>query len=48
MRPIVDVAREKLGIGAAQLSPYGHYKAKVSLDYVKSLASRPDGKLILV
>jgi len=48
MRPILDVARDKLGIQPAQLSPYGHYKAKLSLDYVKSLDSKPDGKLILV
>src|SRR5258708_19482609 len=47
MRPILDVARDKLGIQPAQLSPYGHYKAKLSLDYVKSLDSKPDGKLIL-
>jgi formate--tetrahydrofolate ligase len=47
-RPILEVAREKLGIGPEHLEPYGHYKAKVSMDYVKSLKSRPDGKLILV
>ncbi|MGD9501139.1 MAG: formate--tetrahydrofolate ligase [Methyloceanibacter sp.] len=47
MRPILEVA-EKLGIPAADLEPYGHYKAKVSLDYIASLAKRPDGKLILV
>jgi formate--tetrahydrofolate ligase len=28
--------------------PYGHYKAKVSMDYVKSLKDKKDGKLILV
>ena len=48
MRPIVDVARERLGIDAKNLEPYGHYKAKVSLDYIKSLAGKKDGKLILV
>src|SRR5712671_960599 len=48
MRPILDVARDKLGIQPAQLSPYGHYKAKLSLDFIKSLDSRPDGRLILV
>jgi formate--tetrahydrofolate ligase len=48
MRPIVDVAADKLGIPAEHLYPYGHYKAKVSLDYVASLAGRPNGKLILV
>src|SRR5271167_2489436 len=48
MRPIADVAREKLGIAAENLEPYGHYKAKVSLDYIKRLQDRPNGKLILV
>jgi len=48
MRPIVDIAREKLGIAAENLEPYGHYKAKVSLDYIKRLQDRPNGKLILV
>ncbi|MGA9213797.1 MAG: formate--tetrahydrofolate ligase, partial [Methylocella sp.] len=48
MRRIGEVAREKLGIGEAHLEPYGYYKAKISLDYVESLADRPDGKLILV
>ena len=37
-----------LGIPEEHLEPYGHFKAKVSLDYVDSLRSRPDGKLILV
>jgi formate--tetrahydrofolate ligase len=48
LRRIGEVAREKLGIGEAHLEPYGYYKAKISLDYVDSLADRPDGKLILV
>jgi formate--tetrahydrofolate ligase len=48
MRRIGEVAREKLGIGETHLEPYGYYKAKISLDYVDSLADRPDGKLILV
>jgi len=47
-RPILDIARERLGIAPENLDPYGHYKAKVSMDYVKSLQSRPNGKLILV
>jgi formate--tetrahydrofolate ligase len=47
-RPIMDIAKEKLGIAAENLDPYGHYKAKVSMDYVKSLAGKKDGKLILV
>jgi formate--tetrahydrofolate ligase len=47
-RLILDVAREKLGIGPEHLEPYGHYKAKISMDYIKSLKGRPNGKLILV
>src|SRR5829696_2932018 len=47
-RRIVDLAKEKLGIAAENLEPYGHYKAKVSMDYVKSLKDKKDGKLILV
>jgi formate--tetrahydrofolate ligase len=47
-RPILDIARERLGIGPEHLEPYGHYKAKVSMDYVKSLKDRPNGKLVLV
>ena len=37
-----------VGIADEHLEPYGHYKAKVSLSYAESLATRPDGKLILV
>src|SRR3979490_2872902 len=47
-RPIMELAREKLGIAPENLEPYGHYKAKVSMDYIKSLKDRPNGKLILV
>ncbi len=47
-RPILDIAREKLGIAPQDLEPYGHYKAKVSMDFVKSLQGKPNGKLILV
>ena len=45
---VSTIARERLGIDDAHLEPYGHYKAKLSLDYLQSLAGRPDGKLILV
>ncbi|MBL6599257.1 MAG: formate--tetrahydrofolate ligase [Alphaproteobacteria bacterium] len=47
MKPILEVG-EGLGIPATSLEPYGHYKAKVSMDYIDSLKDRPDGKLILV
>lgn len=45
---ITDLARERLGIDADALVPYGHFKAKLALPFVESLASRPDGRLILV
>ena len=48
LQRISKVALEKLGIAEQHLEPYGHYKAKVSLDYVDSLKGRKDGKLILV
>jgi len=47
LEPIADIAA-KLSIPAEAISPYGHDKAKVSLDYIESLSDRPDGKLILV
>ncbi|MFM9917141.1 MAG: formate--tetrahydrofolate ligase [Rhizobacter sp.] len=37
-----------IGIPEDALEPYGHYKAKISLEYLNSLKDRPDGKLILV
>ncbi len=42
------MAKEKLGIDEEHLDPYGHYKTKLSLDFIRSLEERPDGKLILV
>ncbi len=47
-KPIVDLIGERFGIDRAHLVPYGHYKAKLALDYVRSLESKQDGKLILV
>ncbi len=47
MLPIAEVGA-KLGIPAAELEPYGHYKAKISLDYVASLDARKNGRLVLV
>jgi formate--tetrahydrofolate ligase len=44
---IVEVAA-KLGIAEEHLEPYGHYKAKMSLDFIAGLKDRPNGKLILV
>ncbi|MBL8376338.1 MAG: formate--tetrahydrofolate ligase [Burkholderiales bacterium] len=48
MRRISEVARDRLGIADEHLIPYGHFKAKLSLDYIDTLKSRPNGKLILV
>ena len=45
---IADVAKDKLGIALENLEPYGHYKAKVSMEFIKSLANKKNGKLILV
>ena len=39
---------EKLGISEKHLLPYGHDKAKVSAEFIKSLEGKQDGKLILV
>ena len=48
MKPIMAIAEQRLGIAAEHLSPYGHTKAKLGLDYVAGLQNRPNGKLVLV
>ena len=48
LRRISELAEDRLGIPVDQLEPYGHYKAKISSEYLASLSDRPDGKLILV
>ncbi|TGD73284.1 formate--tetrahydrofolate ligase [Mangrovimicrobium sediminis] len=59
MQPDIEIARAastipvleigaRLGIPAAEMIPYGHDKAKIRLDYLHSLADRPQGKLVLV
>lgn len=45
--PIGEIA-DKLGVPRSYVLPYGHYKAKVDLSYMRELSGRPDGKLILV
>src|SRR5689334_14204493 len=47
MKPIREVA-SKLAIPEEHLIPYGHTKAKIGMDFIKSLGGKPDGKLILV
>ncbi|MGB3688845.1 MAG: formate--tetrahydrofolate ligase [Jannaschia helgolandensis] len=46
-RPILEIG-EKLGIGADDLLPYGHDKAKVSQAFINGIEARKSGKLILV
>ncbi len=49
MERIEVLAEQRLGLSRSeQWAPYGHYKAKISLDVMDELADRPDGKLILV
>ena len=45
---LITAVAEKLEILPQEVEPYGHYKAKLSLDLIKRLEHRPDGKLILV
>ncbi|MBI4693736.1 MAG: formate--tetrahydrofolate ligase [Gammaproteobacteria bacterium] len=45
---ILELASARYGIDAEHLEPYGHYKAKLSLEYIDSLQSRSDGQLVLV
>ncbi|MDQ7079766.1 MAG: formate--tetrahydrofolate ligase [Paracoccaceae bacterium] len=58
-KPDIEIAREahklpiqeigsRLGIPSSELLPFGHDKAKVSADFIKAQADKPDGKLILV
>jgi formate--tetrahydrofolate ligase len=48
LKPITEIARDQYAIPAESLDPYGHYKAKLSQEYIESLSDRPDGHLILV
>ena len=45
---ILEIAEKKLNIEEKFLEPYGHYKAKLSFDYINSLDKNKNGKLILV
>ncbi len=48
MRPLLPLAEERLSLPADALVPYGHFKAKLSLDHISSLDDRSKGKLVLV
>ena len=45
---IINLAKERLSIDTDSLIPFGHYKAKLDSEYIKSNESMPEGKLILV
>ncbi|MCH1627360.1 formate--tetrahydrofolate ligase [Fredinandcohnia quinoae] len=47
IKPIKDIA-EQLDLLEEELEPYGHYKAKISLDLMERLKTKEDGKVILV
>ena len=44
----ISIIAKKINIPEDSLEPYGHYKAKISLDFLNSLEDKEDGKLILV
>jgi len=48
LRKVVELAKERLGIDADDLEPYGHYKAKLSDALINRVQKNKDGKLILV
>src|SRR5712691_8864564 len=47
LRPIMEVGKE-FGLLESELISYGPYKAKISLDALKRLKNRPDGRLVVV
>ncbi|NND42807.1 MAG: formate--tetrahydrofolate ligase, partial [Silicimonas sp.] len=46
-KPILEIG-SGLGIGAEDLVPFGHDKAKVSQEFIEGVKGRKNGKLILV
>ena len=47
LQPIAEIAT-RAGIPTDALEPYGKYKAKIGLDFIRAQADRPDGALVLV
>jgi len=47
MKPIMEIGA-KIGINDQHLIPYGHTKAKISAEFIKSVQGNDDGNLILV
>ena len=48
LKPILQLAQDRLGIPPEALEPYGHFKAKIDLGWLARQSHRPDGKLVLV
>ena len=48
LRNIMELAKERLGIEADDLEPYGRFKAKLSSSLIERVRPGPDGTLILV
>ena len=47
LKPVLQMAWDRLGIPPEALEPYGHYKAKIDLAWLDR-QNGPDGKLVLV
>src|SRR5580692_11369264 len=47
LKPIAEIGA-KLGVPDNSLEPYGRFKAKIGLDFVRSVQDRKDGALVLV
>ncbi|MBU3737699.1 MAG: formate--tetrahydrofolate ligase [Rhodoferax sp.] len=47
LKPIVELAQQRLGIPPEALEPYGHYKAKIDLQWL-GRQTGPKGRLVLV
>jgi formate--tetrahydrofolate ligase len=47
LKPIIQMAQDRLGIPPEALEPYGHYKAKIDLQWLNNNHT-PNGKLVLV
>jgi len=47
LKPVSEIASE-LGVPEEYLIPYGKNKAKIDLNFMKTISDRPDGKLVLV
>ena len=44
----ISQVAQRYDIEEEYLEPYGHYKAKISLDFLDTLKDKPDGKLVMV